>query len=195
MSERSVQLHLRTPTEGQDFGLGAGTSQGMPNAPSDGSAERFKQAMMKPSDLAPPAPLPGESVGKPVANPMGLFGGAAPNGDHPVHPGVMNLLKDSLKGLQVGQEQRGVRMELDDALYPGVAVSVFEDAGAWVAEFRCRDLDSYRALSEPAQAMARRLADELERDALWRVIDESAGPVAEGDADHTTEAFASAPQG
>ena len=38
-------------------------------------------------------------------------------------------------------------------------------------------------------------ADELRRDALWRVIDESEGPVAEGDADHITEAFASAPPG
>lgn len=195
MSEKSVQLHLRTPTERQDFGLGAGGSQSTPDAPADGSAERFKQAMMKPSDLAPPAPLPGEQTGKAVSNPMGLFGGAVPPSDQSVHPGVINLLKDSLKGLQVGQEQRGVRMELDDALYPGVAVSVFEDAGAWVAEFRCRALDSYRALSTPSQEMARRLADELERDALWRVIDESDGPVADGDADHTTEAFASAPQG
>jgi hypothetical protein len=194
MTERSVQLHLRTPTERQDFGMGAGGSQGTPDSPTDGSAERFKQAM-KASDLAPQAPLPGEQAGKAVANPMGLFGAVVPADTPGVHPGVMNLLKDSLKGLQVGQEQRGVRMELDDALYPGTAVSVFEDAGAWVAEFRCRQIDAYRALAEPAQEMARRLADELERDALWRVIDESDGPVAEGDADHTTEAFASAPQG
>jgi hypothetical protein len=174
--------------------MGAGGSQGTPDSPTDGSAERFKQAM-KASDLAPQAPLPGEQAGKAVANPMGLFGAAVPVAAPGVHPGVMNLLKDSLKGLQVGQEQRGVRMELDDALYPGTAVSVFEDAGAWVAEFHCRQIEAYRALAEPAQEMARRLADELERDALWRVIDESDGPVAEGDADHTTEAFASAPQG
>jgi hypothetical protein len=197
MSERSVQLHLRTPTERQDMGtgLGAGQSQGMPSAPGDGSAERFKQAMAKASDLAPAAPLPGEQSAVTIGNPMGLFGGAAPAAAPGVHPGVMGLLKDSLKGLQVGQEQRSVRMELDDALYPGVAVAVFEDAGAWVAEFRCSQLESYRSLSEPAQDMARQLADELQRDALWRVIDESDGPVADGDTDHTTEAFASAPAG
>jgi hypothetical protein len=195
MTERSVQLHTRTPTERQDFGMGAGSSQNMPSTPGDGSAERFKQAM-KASDLAPPSPPPGESTAQAVANPMGLFGAVpASAGSTAIKPGVMNLLKDSLKGLQVGQEQRSVRMELDEGLYPGVAVSVYEDAGAWVAEFRCSELASFQSLAEPAQSMARQLADELRRDALWRVIDESEGPVAEGDADHTTEAFASAPPG
>jgi hypothetical protein len=195
MSERSVQLHTRTPTERQDFGMGAGGSQNMPSTPGDGSAERFKQAM-KASDLAPPSPPPGESSGQAVANAMGLFGAVpASASSAAVKPGVMNLLKDSLKGLQVGQEQRSVRMELDEGLYPGVAVSVYEDAGAWVAEFRCSELASFQSLAEPAQSMARQLAGELRRDALWRVIDESEGPVAEGDADHTTEAFASAPPG
>ncbi len=190
MSERSVQLHLRTPNERQDFGLGAGSSQGMPDQPGEGSADRFKQALAKAADLAPPVPGPAE---QPLSHPMGLFGAvpAAPAVDN----GLLGLLKDSLKGLQVGQEQRGVRMELDETLYPGVAVSVFEDAGAWVAQFRCREIESYRALAEPAQDMARRMAAELRRDALWRVIDESAGPVVEGDSDHTLEAFASAPPG
>jgi hypothetical protein len=195
MTERSVQLHVRTPTERQDFGMGAGDAQGsMPQTPGDGSADRFKQAM-KASDLAPEVPLPGETHQTAVATPMGLFGAATGVNTGSIKPGVMNLLKDSLKGLQVGQEHRSVRMELDDALYPGVAVSVFEDAGAWVAEFRCSHIDSFVSLSTPAADMARQLANELRRDTVWRVLDESEGPVADGDRDHSTEAFASAPPG
>lgn len=193
MSERSVQLHLHTPTERQDLDLGQSPSQTLPDAPQDGSAERFRQAMHEASTAAS-GPPPEASAALP-SGPMGLFGGAARAPSAGVHPGVLQLMQDSIKGLQVGQDQRGVRMELDDALYPGVAVSVFEDAGAWVAELRCRDSESYRALSTPAQDMARQLAQSLQRDALWRVIDESAGPVADGDADRTTEAFASSPMG
>ena len=193
MSERSVQLHLHTPTERQDLDLGQSPSQTLPDAPQDGSAERFRQALSEASTRTS-APPPEDRVALP-SGPMGLFGGAPRAPAAGVHPGVLQLMQDSIKGLQVGQEQRGVRMELDDALYPGVAVSVYEDAGAWVAELRCRDSESYRALATPAQDMARQLALALQRDALWRVIDESAGPVAEGDADCTTEAFASSPMG
>jgi hypothetical protein len=195
MNERSVQLHVRTPTERQDFGLGSGEAQSsLPQTPDDGSSERFKQAM-KASDLAPEVPLPGETKQAEIGTPMALFGATSAVSTGNIKPGVMNALKDSLKGLQVGHEQRSVRMELDDALYPGVAVAVFEDAGAWVAEFRCSQMESYRSLSEPAADMARQLAKELKRDTVWRVLDESEGQVADGDTDHTTEAFASAPPG
>lgn len=194
MSERSVQLHLHTPTERQDMDLGQSQSQTLPDAPQDGSAERFRQALRESG-----SPSVGEPAAAIPSGPMGLFGSGAhapAAGVQPVvHPGVLQLLQDSIKGLQVGQDQRGVRMELDDGLYPGVAVSVFEDAGAWVAELRCRDSESYRSLAAPAQDMARQLAQTLQRDALWCVIDESAGPVAEGDTDRTTEAFASSPMG
>ena len=193
MSERSVQLHLRTPTERQESGLGQGSS-GLPSAPNQDSQNRFQQAM-KATDLAPAAPLPGESAAVSVANPMGLFGGSSAWAESPgVKAGLMPLLKDSLKGLQVGQDARSVRMELSEDLYPGVSVSIFEDAGAWVAEFRCTHASSYEDLSAPAQEMASQLADELRRDALWRVINESNGPVSDADPDRTTEAFASAPQ-
>ena len=93
----------------------------------------------------------------------------------------------------MGQDARRVRLELEENLYPGVSVAIFEDAGAWVAEFRCSQPSSYAELAEPARDMARQLADELHHDALWRVIDESEGPVVDDDPDHTTEAFASAP--
>lgn len=193
MSERSVQLHLRTPTERQDTGLGQSLPQQM-TSPDQESQQRFAQAM-KASDLAPPAPAPGETVGQSVSSPMGLFSAAStPLSGSDLHSGMLPLIKNSLKGLQVGQDARSVRLELDDALYPGVSVAVFEDAGAWVAEFRCSQQDSYESLALPAQEMAHQMASELQHDALWRVIDESAGPVAENDQDHTTEAFASAPQ-
>lgn len=191
MSERSVQLHLRTPTERQDSGLGQAGSQ-FKAAPDPDSQQRFAQAM-KASELAPSAPLPGEPAGQAVASPMGLFGGMAPAAPAGLRPGLLPLLKDSLKGLQVGQDARSLRLELDEDLYPGVSVSVFEDAGAWVAEFRCSQQAVYTELAEPARDMARQLADELHHDALWRVIDESQGPVGADDPDRTTEAFASAP--
>ena len=191
MSERSVQLHLRTPTERQDSGLGQAASQ-FKAAPDQDSQQRFAQAM-KASDLAPTSPLPGESSNQAATSPMGLFGSPQATASTALKPGLMPLLKDSLKGLQVGQDARSLRLELDDSLYPGVSVSIFEDAGAWVAEFRCSHAPSYAELATSAQDMARQLADELHHDALWRVIDESQGPVAQDDTDHTTEAFASAP--
>lgn len=191
MSERSVQLHLRTPAERQDNGQGQATSQ-FRAAPDQDSQQRFAQAM-KASELAPASPLPGEPLGQAAASPMGLFGGIQAAASPDLKPGLMPMLKESLKGLQVGQDARSLRLQLDDNLYPGVSVSIFEDAGAWVAEFRCSQQGPYTELATPAQDMARQLADELHHDALWRVIDESQGPVANDDPDHTTEAFASAP--
>lgn len=192
MSERSVQLHLRTPTERQESGQGQASAQ-FRSAPDQDSQRRFAQAL-KASDLAPASTLPGEPLGKAEASPMGLFGGVQATAAIDLKPGLLPMLKDSLKGLQVGQDARSLRLELDDTLYPGVSVSIFEDAGAWVAEFRCSQHGSYTELATPAQGMARQLADELHHDALWRVIDESTGPIANDDPDHTTEAFASAPQ-
>lgn len=193
MNDRSIQLHIRTPNDRQDFSMGAGNAQSGPMTAQDGSAERFKQALLKSADLMP-ATDPASQETQQIGSPMNLFGVAPTAATPALNPGVMNLLKNNIKGLQVGQEQRSVRMELDDTLYPGVNVSVFEDAGALVAEFRCTEKQSYLSLAEPAQEMARQMADEINRDALWRVIDESEGPVVDFDIDHTCEAFASAPE-
>ena len=52
----------------------------------------------------------------------------------------------------------------------------------------------FKTPEERAKFQTEKMASELQHDAIWRVIDESAGRVAENDQDHTTEAFASAPQ-
>jgi hypothetical protein len=189
MTERPISLDLRMPSSRSESGPQSG--MGTPTQPGDDSRARFAQAM-KAADLAPPAAAPAEAA---LSHPMGLFGGAASatSAQAAVNPGVLDLLRQSVGGLQIGQEQRSVRMDLADDLYPGVSVSVFEDAGAWVAEFRCTEADSFQSLATPAQDMARQLANDLGRDAVWRVIDESQGPVADHDTDHITEAFASAP--
>lgn len=194
MTERSVQLHVKTPTERQDMGWGQSSSQ-LPDTPEQGSQQRFAQAM-KATELAPAVPLPGQTDAASLSHPMGLFGAStlAPTpAAHSALLPLLPLLRDSLRGLQVGQDGRRVRLEISEELYPGVSVSVFEDAGAWVAQFVCSQRPPYQELAACAPEMARKLADELGRDALWRVIDESQGPVAEGDAQHSTEAFASAP--
>ena len=66
--------------------------------------------------------------------------------------------------------RRSVRVELDEDSWPGVAVRVFEDAGAWVAEFHCRDESSFIRLATPATDMAHELARALQHDAVWCVV-------------------------
>jgi hypothetical protein len=65
--------------------------------------------------------------------------------------------------------RRAVRVSLADASLPEVTASVYEDAGAWVADFECGLEASYRRLAEPSQTMAERMAAELSRDATWLV--------------------------
>ncbi|MEN9763593.1 MAG: hypothetical protein RI906_3419 [Pseudomonadota bacterium] len=65
--------------------------------------------------------------------------------------------------------RRAVRVSLADASLPEVTASVYEDAGAWVADFECGLEASYRRLAEPSQTMAERMAAELGRDTTWLV--------------------------
>lgn len=92
-------------------------------------------------------------------------------------------------------------MDISDELLSGVTVAVFEDAGAWVAEFRCRQEQPFVLLAEPAQQMASRLADALGAEAVWRVVGDGLTPGGtwdrlvnnETDGLPSTEAFASCP--
>lgn len=100
-------------------------------------------------------------------------------------------LQDGVKRLMVAEDQRSLRMDLDAAAFPGVVVEVFEDAGAWVAQFTCSESGSFDRLAAAAEEMATRMAASLERDALWRVLAE---PAALGER-APVEAFSSAPGG
>jgi hypothetical protein len=101
-------------------------------------------------------------------------------------------LQDNVKRLLVGEDQRSLRLDLDPAVFPGTSVRVYEDAGAWVAEFSCSNADSFERLARPAQEMAASLAQALSSDALWRVV---LIGIDGADAPEPVESFASAPGG
>lgn len=195
MADRPVSLDLRTPAgQGQGDRTGS-TSGGLPRQAPDGdSVARFSQSMRGQPGAEPAAPPRSDS------SPFGLFFPAA--GAHP--PGgasaqqagaqdrLVKDLQDGVKRLLVSEDQRSLRLDLDAELFPGVVVRVYEDAGAWVAEFGCSQLESFNRLAEPAQEMAIRLAESLSRDSVWRVLPEGLDP---GAVHGPVEAFASAPGG
>lgn len=102
-----------------------------------------------------------------------------------------------------GTGGRMLMMDIGDEILPGVTVSVYEDAGAWVAEFRCREEAPFCLLAQRASSMASKLADELGQDAVWRVMAEGLSPGGEWSAlvnnEHqgypSTEVFASCIRG
>jgi hypothetical protein len=80
--------------------------------------------------------------------------------DH--QPKSLQQLQGMVKSLAVGRDES----------WPGVEMWVFEDAGAWVAQFRCRDESSFLRLATQAREMAGELARELQNDAVWCVVAE-----------------------
>ena len=170
MSERRVGLHL---------GLGGGApgtgasiserdfSQGEPTAPDPAAAARFAQALARGG--ARPAPVPthaAPSLPAPLVRPARTRA----TFDETATLEMLERLVDTLCIRDGDCDAPRVRIELSDAVFPGVSLSVYEDAGAWVAAFACRDVASFVALAASAHTMARRLADTLAQDVLWRVI-------------------------
>lgn len=205
MAERPVGLDLRMPA-GQTQGDRAGSMPGGTSRqpPDQEAAARFAQSL-RGSEGVPASPLPGAQA----ANPFSLFGRAALGSaalpptplamqtrevrdqEDPVETIWERSLQDGVKRLMVAEDQRSLRMDLDASVFPGVVVEVFEDAGAWVAQFTCADSGSFDRLAAAAEEMASRMAASLERDALWRVLAE---PAALGER-VPVEAFSSAPGG
>jgi hypothetical protein len=171
--------------------------------PDQEATARFAQSLRGPESASA---VP-RAVAAPVASPFSLFGSGSveshlsPDGQRPVHPSEGEgkqspveavwdrSLQEGVKRLMVSEDQRSLRMDLDASLFPGVVVEVFEDAGAWVAQFTCSEQGSFDRLAAAADEMAARMAASLERDALWRVIAE--GP-AVGQVT-PVESFSSAP--
>ena len=81
------------------------------------------------------------------------------------------------------QGRREVRIEVSEDVLPGVSLSVYQQHGEWIAAFRCTDPAAYTLLAEPAEQMARDLADLLQAPARWCVTFDSTPPA-------QTEAFA-----
>lgn len=93
---------------------------------------------------------------------------------HPAEPrALLDAVTDLVDRVLVGDGQAGrreVRMSLADDVLPGVDIAVYEDAGAWIAEFTCSVPQSWTLLASEADSMAQELADLLNADAIWRVL-------------------------
>lgn len=206
MRERRVGLDLR-------LGQGAsGTSiaerdfaHGEPTPPDPAAVARFARAFEAAGDGHARETEPATA---PLATPSPRRRSSPPSFDHDAALEMLEHMVDTLCVGDGAETTRKVRIDLADAVFPGVTLSVFEDAGAWVASFDCREPQPFIALAGASHAMARRLADTLGQDALWRVIAHEL-PVGDDEWMHWcdahwidtdgqragTESFASAPGG
>lgn len=207
MADRPVGLDLRTPTGQPQGDLTGGLAGGNARqAPDRDAVARFSDSLRAGGSEAVPQ---AQTAGGP-ASPFSLFSrvgvpGGTASGEAAALTGreaaadvqaqVESLwdrsIQDSVRRLMVAEDQRSLRLDIDPSVFPGVVLEVFEDAGAWVAQFSCTDRGSFERLAASAQEMAPRMADALARDALWRVIGEGGDALGLDE----VEAFASAPGG
>jgi hypothetical protein len=225
MTERPIHLDARD-IAGR-MGSQAGASQQQRREPTPHEAQRFAQAMKADAVAeesavrrAPPgAPSPEASADRPASAFDLMRRMSLPATPPAVPPDVqqranasMERLRQDLQNLvgrlMVGDGSSGaggrmLMMDISDEILPGVTVSVYDDAGAWVAEFRCREEAPFCLLAQRASSMASKLADELGQDAVWRVMAEGLSPGGEWSAlvnnEHqghpSTEVFASCIRG
>ena len=174
MPERPIHLDL-TP-QGQVPFQAEGRHPGTRD-PDPESARRFAQSLGSGTaadesratngDAALPRPF--DLLGRKAAHPATNDPAAAPT-----EP-LLQSLQGMVQQLMVGDGQDGRRMlrvEIDPEVLPGVSLTLQEDAGAWVAEFECNREESFVLLARPASEMAKKLADSLGQDAVWRVTAE-----------------------
>lgn len=164
-------MHLGLRDMAQRKASDLGESRYAPRHGADPESQRqFSESMSQSSETAQQAPQTALPAG-----PFALFASAVPA--PAVHEGVIDSLREMVGRLLVDDSGNGsLRIDLADDVMPGVAVSVREDAGAWLAEFHCRVEASFIRLAEPAQEMARALAAALSRDAVWRVVADGLPP-------------------
>lgn len=191
MAERQIHLNIQT----SNSQLASSTlSQSGPEdrqAPDADMLGRFARAMRSEPLTQQSMRNPATSLApSPPSAPLGLFSQGINTARPQQLPAQMiEQLTQGVRQMLVGQEQRSMQLHLEEEVMPGVKVKVFEDAGAWVAEFSCTDPMSYEKLATAATSMASQLALALARDALWRVLLFSA----QTEPTDMTEAFASAP--
>lgn len=111
----------------------------------------------------------------PVTSPFDLF---APSQRPPAaaEPGPSAMLEKTLdqmaSRLLVGDGsngRRGVQIQLDSALLPGVVVDIFEEAGRLLTQFTCSNESSRERLCAGATWMATSLSQRLQQDVRIQV--------------------------
>jgi hypothetical protein len=171
MSERHVGLDLST---GAFDMRGSSTPHEDARAGSDAEARRQFEAALHASedgDDAAPASLPPPALASllkraPASAASRASTTAAVKRD-------LALLRTTLSGLFVGDGRGGRRqaaMQLAADILPGVTVTVYEDGGAWVADFVCADDDAREQLCAEADPLVREMAEHCARRSGWRVM-------------------------
>ncbi len=109
----------------------------------------------------------------PVTSPFDLF---TPSQRPAMEPGPSAMLEKTLdqmaRRLLVGDGsngRRGVQIQLDSALLPGVVVDIFEEAGRLLTQFTCSNESSRERLCAGATWMASSLAQRLQQDVRVQV--------------------------
>ena len=176
MADRPITFDLR---DSSNLSMGFDSRRGTPN-PDGGDPElerRFKEVLdsqqhtkdgQGPTSAAP-LPSPFDLLGHPKSDTEDAL---TPQSEGSSAP-IMDSLRGMVQQLMVGDGldgRRTLRMDIDPELLPGVSVTILEDAGAWVAEFECRDERSFVQLARSASQMAQKLAEILQQDAVWRVF-------------------------
>jgi hypothetical protein len=220
MSERPIFLDARdlagrafAEQRQDDAGRSGGLSSG---TPSDQDQSRFRQAVSAGAQSLEPAAAErneSDAIASRPASAFELFGRVSETVDRRGESGQASLKplcatidrfvrRMTLSDGQDGRRGLNIDLDLEGDAIPGVTVSVLRDAGAWLAEFQCRQPESYRLLAGSAVEMAAKLAQALQSDAVWRVLaQEGIAPSDWSDLDGlcddrgTVEAFCSAPMG
>jgi len=164
MSERPVTLNLSTSSSRM---RGSSTSQEQQrHAGTDEDARRQFEAALQAADVAPQqAPAPQ------AATLSSLLQHTLPSRPQPKRD--LSLLRSTLAGLFVGDGHGGKRqtgMQLADDILPGVVVTVYEDGGAWIADFVCANDDSRDLLCNEAEPLVQEMAQTCARRTGWRVM-------------------------
>jgi hypothetical protein len=220
MSERPIFLDARdlagrafAEQRQDDAGRSGGLSSG---TPSDQDQSGFRQAVSAGAQSLEPAAAErneSDAIASRPASAFELFGRVSETVDRRGESGQASLTplcatidrfvrRMTLSDGQDGRRGLNIDLDLEGDAIPGVTVSVLRDAGAWLAEFQCRQPESYRLLAGSAVEMAAKLAQALQSDAVWRVLaQEGIAPSDWSDLDGlcddrgTVEAFCSAPMG
>jgi hypothetical protein len=189
MSERRINLDTATPRFGPQTDTSAGANPGLANnglergtgqpkqAPQPQDQARF-ESLLKGSDGSNQAAAP-----LVTPSPFALFGagsmpGAAvnaqPQAAAPTDTArhllveVSNMAQRLMVSGDAGNS-RQVRMELDEAAFPGVSVVIDEDQGRWRVCFVCRQESPRLRLVGEIDAMAQTLAERLAREVCVQV--------------------------
>lgn len=164
MSERSLNLNLSTSSSGLRGSL---TSGNQARAGADAHAQaQFEKALQAGEKSASEAQQPSSMAAVSSLLQQTATRSAPAKRD-------LTALRSTLASLFVDDGSHGKRqagMQLAEDVLPGVTVMVYEDEGAWIADFTCTHDDSRHLLYGEAPAMAQEMANACHRRTAWRVM-------------------------